>query len=93
MYLDAVLVTATMKPVFNDTPMNVRNTLQGLMDQFPQFADNFSVCVGETMKLLSVEEYLARRTLLPEKEVKARGLDNGWALMDEGYDKGGHYRA
>ena len=53
MYFDAVL-DADMEPLFNSTPEEVAEWLvEHAADSAPK-----QVCVGETMELLSIDDYL-----------------------------------
>jgi hypothetical protein len=61
-YFDAVVVSASMQVIYNNTPDAVRSFLENLTDEFPQVTRTYSVCAGRTMKLYSVEDYLALTT-------------------------------
>lgn len=52
-YFDAVL-DERMQPLVNGTPEEVLAWLESR----PQFEDQVQVCIGKTMQLVTVEEYL-----------------------------------
>mgnify|MGYP001085184536 CR=1 FL=1 len=52
-YFDAVL-TDDMKPLCNGSPEEVLEWLEAR----PQFHDEIQVCIGRTMKFVTVQEYL-----------------------------------
>ena len=54
MYFDAVL-DFNMKPLFNGTP---EETKEWLKKQTPEFQDTVRVCVGYSMQMVTVSEYL-----------------------------------
>lgn len=54
MYFDAVLDRETY-PVFNGTPAETKEWLQ----KNPQAHEDKVVCVGRTMKLVSIPDYLS----------------------------------
>lgn len=56
MYFDAVL-DFNLKPLFNGTP---EETKKWLLKQPDVFLDQVRVCVGYSMEMLTVTEYLAR---------------------------------
>jgi len=55
MYLDAVL-DRQMRPMYNSTPDNVKQWLEEHKD----IRAGYDVCIGKTMKVVTVEEYLQR---------------------------------
>lgn len=55
MYLDAVL-TQNLQPVYNSTPEEVKEWLSQRVEK--EDMSSYQVCVGQTMAMLSVDEYL-----------------------------------
>lgn len=53
MYFDAVL-DSQMEPLFNGTPQQVKNWLKKA-----ELDDSMQVCVGKTLQIITVNEYLA----------------------------------
>lgn len=56
MYFDAVL-NLKMMPLFNGTPVEVKQWLENTTADLYKL---FQVCIGETMQLMTVSEYLSR---------------------------------
>jgi hypothetical protein len=65
MYFDAV-ITDNYVPVFNGTPEETR---QWLVDNHDPEATHIQVCVGATLKVISIAEYL---TQAKKSNAKAR---------------------
>lgn len=59
MYFDAVL-TKDCVPVFNGTPEETREWL--IANHDPE-AKHLDVCVGSTLKYMTISEYLAKRAV------------------------------
>jgi hypothetical protein len=56
-YLDAVLDMTTMEPLFNSTPENVAEWLVAHAEDWKS-QQNIEVCVGRTMQMKTIDEYL-----------------------------------
>lgn len=62
MFFDAV-IDRDMQPLYNDTPEKVEEWLLLHGEQWK----NFRVVAGKTMKILSVEEYIAEADRIRER--------------------------